>query len=108
MKTSQEFFDRIGSDREFAETVAKALQAKREAGAGNFYETYIPVAEENGYSLTREDLDDPLRASAGELSEEELGKIAGGTSCYGFTVVTIVTVVSMTVTGSILATLSDK
>jgi hypothetical protein len=55
--------------------------AKREAGAKNYYETIIPAAEERGYELSKEELDEILNAQDTELSPDELGKVAGGASC---------------------------
>ena len=81
MKTAKEFFERIQNDEAFAKEIAEACQAKRDAGATNYYETIIPVAEERGYEVTEENLDSIVENMSSELSEEELGKVAGGTSC---------------------------
>lgn len=81
MKTSKEFFERLQSDEAFAKEVTDAVAAKREAGATSYYETFIPVAADLGYEITKEDLDAVNAASVAELSDEELGKVAGGTSC---------------------------
>ena len=81
MKTAEELFNRLKTDEAFASEFAGALTAKREAGAANYYETMIPAANEAGYELTKEDIDAVLDANKGELTEEELGKVAGGTSC---------------------------
>ena len=81
MKSSKEFFDRLRNDEAFSKEVAEAIIAKREAGAENYYDVYIPVANERGYELSREEIDTILEASKEELSEEDLGKVAGGTMC---------------------------
>ena len=95
MKTSKEFFERMQSDEAFAQEIIAALQAKREAGAKNYYETFIPVAQEHGYEITREELDEIYAAQATELTDEELGKVAGGMSCFGWVITTIIgTIVS--------------
>ena len=103
IKTSKEFFERLEKDEEFAKEVDEALKSKRESGAKNYYETFIPVAEEKGYKVTAEDIDAVVEQASQELTEEELGKVAGGTSCLpatvcaSFLVGTVVTVVSFSV-----------
>lgn len=87
MMTSKEFFERLESDESFAQKVSDEIIAKREAGAKDYYETFLPVAAENGYSLSREELDAVVEARSAELSDEELGKVAGGTSCLSVAIV---------------------
>lgn len=81
MKTSKEFWDRMANDEVFAKTVREEVAARREAGADNYYDTLIPVAADQGYELTKEELDEIMKTCTSELSEEELGKVSGGTSC---------------------------
>lgn len=81
MKTSKEFFERLGSDEPFTREIVDGINAKRNSGAKNYYETIIPVAAEHGYELTEEELDAISNIKTSELSDEELGKVAGGTSC---------------------------
>ena len=45
------------------------------------YETMIPTAEELGYKVTEEELRGFANAGMEQLSEEDMGKVAGGTSC---------------------------
>lgn len=94
MKTSKEFFDRLKTDEAFVKEVETGLAAKREAGAANYYETFIPVAADLGYEITEKDLDDALSSASEELSEEDLGKVSGGTSCVGITVGIILSLVT--------------
>lgn len=82
MMTSKEFFERIANDEAFAKEVSEAVKAKREAGAANYYETIIPAAAEYGYEISREELDEIYEKETENMSEEELGKVAGGTSCW--------------------------
>ena len=89
MKTAKELFERLKTDEAFAKEFSEALTAKREAGAKNYYETIIPAAEERGYELSKEELDEILKAQDSELSAEELGKIAGGGSCVTLVIGTI-------------------
>ena len=89
MKTAKELFERLKTDEAFAKEFSEALTAKREAGAKSYYETIIPAAEERGYELSKEELDEILKAQDSELSAEELGKVAGGGSCVTLVIGTI-------------------
>ncbi|MBR5088788.1 MAG: hypothetical protein IK093_05120 [Ruminiclostridium sp.] len=86
MKTSKELFERLRSDEAFAKDFSEVLTAKRENGANNCYEAIIPAAAGFGYELTKEELDEIINAQDSELSADELGKAAGGTSCLAATV----------------------
>lgn len=83
MGTAKEFLQRLNDDQAFANEVAEAIKEKREAGATNYYETIIPVAAERGYEVTEDDLDKMNDIQSEVLNDEELGKVAGGTSCLG-------------------------
>ena len=95
MANTKELMERLNSDSEFAQKFTEAVNARREAGAKNYYETVIPTAAEFGYEVTEEELDEINEQSRAELTEEELGKVAGGTSCLQ-----ILSIVSSNVTGS--------
>lgn len=103
MKSAGEFFDRLRNDEAFAKEVSEELKARREGGAGSYYDTFIPTAEKFGYLITKEDIDEMVKSSSEELSEEELGKVAGGASCLA--IVTILTVI--VVTASSMVTLYE-
>ena len=108
MKTAKELFERLKTDEAFAKEFVKALDARREAGAGSYYETIIPSAEEYGYSVSREELDEYIGSQDTELSEEELGKVAGGTSCGVIGVTVLVTLAGTgTIAAAVQKTLSD-
>jgi len=77
MKSSKEFIERLQSDEEFAEEVSLAFKQKYEAGED--YKAIIGIASDRGYELTEEEVDE-MYDNASELSEEELQKVAGGTS----------------------------
>ena len=104
MKTSKELFERLKTDEAFAKEFNEALVAKREAGAKSYYETFIPAAAERGYELSKEELDAVMNAQDSELSPEELGKVAGGTSC-GWIGATVL--ISLVASGTITAVI-DK
>ena len=102
MKTAKELFERLRTDEAFATEFTEALQSKRKAGAKNYYETMIPAANERGYELTAKDIDELINSHDSELSPEELGKVAGGTSaCIPLTVVLSVGAVILTGTATI-------
>jgi len=105
VKTSKEFFDRLRTDKDFADEISVALQQKREVGAKSYYETLIPVANERGYELSREDIDSAFTQSADEMSEEELGKIAGGTSCLPATLGVSASITILSIATAISATM---
>ena len=81
MLTFQDLLKRLKDDQEFTKKFNEAVTARREAGAESYYETIIPVAAELGYDVKPEELDSINDQVKNELSEEELGKVAGGTSC---------------------------
>ena len=84
MKTAKEFIERLQNDEAFAKQVNDGILAKKAAGAQDYAEALIPVAAELGYEITVEQVE-ALNASVNEsISEEELGKAAGGTSCEIF------------------------
>lgn len=80
MKTSREFWERLGEDTAFAEEVNKQIESR----GGDLY-SLVDIAGENGYELTKEEIDGLSKKSMEELSDEELGKVAGGT--WGATLV---------------------
>ena len=81
MKSSKELYERLKTDEDFAKEFTEAVIAKKEAGAANYFETVIPAAADFGYEISEEEVQAIADAQSQELSEEELGKVAGGTSC---------------------------
>ena len=102
MKTANELFERLKTDEAFAKDFTEALKARREAGAKSYYETVIPSAEKFGYSISKEELDEYIALQDTELSEEELGKVAGGTSCG---IIGVTVLVTLATGGTIAATI---
>ncbi len=82
MKTAKEFFERLKTDEAFAKEFMERIKEKREAGVKNYYDAIIPAAEKYGYSVSREEIDEAAQSNENELSEEDLGKVAGGTACF--------------------------
>ena len=74
-------------------------------GAKSYYETIIPAAEERGYELSKEELDEIINAQETELSPEELGKVAGGTSCGWFGATVLITLVA---SGTVTAVIDNN
>ena len=81
MKTAKEFIERLQSDEAFAKAVSDGIQAKKDAGARDYTEALLPVAAELGYEITAEQVEALCERQSEVISEEELGKAAGGTGC---------------------------
>lgn len=79
--TANEFFSRLKTDEAFAKEVREKVVAKHAEGTDNVYDTLIPVAAEYGCDLTNDDIDTMIESASEEISEEDLGKVAGGTMC---------------------------
>jgi len=103
MKTTKEFFERLQSDETFAKEISEAYKAKVEAGEQDYKAIIIPIAAEKGYELTEDELDEIYEAKCAELTEEELGKVAGGSTpiCGGimlsFFTLDVLTAISATI-----------
>ena len=83
MKTAKEFIEKMQNDEAFAKLVNEGIEAKKTAGAKDYTEALLPVAAELGYEITEEQVEEMLAKQSEVISEEELGKTAGGTSCAG-------------------------
>ena len=81
MKTAKEFIEKLQNDEAFAKQVNEGIEAKKAAGAQDYSEALIPVAAELGYEITEEQVEEMMAKQSEVISEEELGKTAGGTSC---------------------------
>ena len=102
MKKATDLFKRLKTDEAFAKDFTEALKVRREEGAKSYYETVIPSAEKFGYSISKEELDEYIALQDTELSEEELGKVAGGTSCG---IIGVTVLVTLATGGTIAATI---
>ena len=65
------FYERLSQDE-------KMQQEYNEAIARGLLESAAAFATARGFDLSPEDLGDKLQSRANELSEDELGKVAGG------------------------------
>ena len=81
MKTFKEFLEDLSKDEAFAKEISTQAHAKRQEGAVSYQEALIPVAAEHGYDISIDELKDYYESQTAELSEEELGKLSGGTMC---------------------------
>ena len=87
MKTAKEFVERLQNDEAFVKAVNDGIEARKNAGAKDYTEALIPVAAELGYEITVEQVEALRKKQSEVISEEELGKVAGGTSCLTAAVV---------------------
>ena len=97
MKTTKEFFDRLASDEPFAKEIGEKAKARIETGVTDYKALWIPLAAEYGYELTADELDEKHDSLTADMSEEELGKVAVGTT----PTVLLVSLASVTVLDSI-------
>ena len=102
MKTSKEFFERLLSDEEFSNEVREKVEGKARNGETDYKAIWIPVANEYGYELSGEELSEIYESATAEISDEELGKVAGGSSplCAG----AVMTVSILAFTSYVIAT----
>ena len=80
MKTSKEFFEKLQSDEAFAQEIGTKVKEKFDAGETDYKSIWISVSAEYGYELTSEELEEWYEAATAELTDEELGNVAGGTT----------------------------
>ena len=107
MKTAKEFIQRLKDDEAFAKEVNERIQAKKDAGAKDYSEALLPAAAALGYEITKEQVETLRKKQSDILSEEELGKAAGGTSCVAAIVATATAFSSATVTVAVTTAVSD-
>ena len=60
-------------------------------------EPFIPAANDLGYELSKEEVDAIIESQSEVLSEEELGKVSGGTSCMTASIVFSITYTAATI-----------
>ena len=87
MKTAKEFIEKLKNDEAFAKQVSEGINGKKAAGAKDYTEALLPVAAELGYEITVEQVEAMMAKQSEAVSEEELGKAAGGTSCTALAIV---------------------
>ena len=108
MKTAKEFIERLQNDEAFAKQVSDGIQAKKDAGAKDYTEALLPVAAELGYEITKEQVETMMAKQSEAISEEELGKTAGGTSCATVWISIVSVVGTASVGGSIYGAVASS
>ena len=102
MKTLKDLIEAMGDENflnEFSEDVQKLSEEKKIESK----DAFIAVAKEKGYEVSSEELDELVKQNSELISDEELGKVAGGATPAITAVLSIVSLV-----GSITATISYK
>ena len=77
MKTLKDLIASLNDEsflNEFSEDVRKLLEEKKMEPK----DAFIAVAKEKGYEVRSEEIDELLEQNAELMSDEELGKVAGG------------------------------
>lgn len=84
MKTAKDFFEDIKKDQDLAATIGEALKAKLDGKTDDdaVASAFSEVAADNGYELTPEEVKTYGEDLSEDLSEEELGKVAGGSLLF--------------------------
>ena len=80
MKPSKEFFEWLHDDEAFAKIIAEKAKEKIDGREKDYKAILIPLAAEYGYDVTGGELDKLAEKASDDISDEELGKIAGGTT----------------------------
>ena len=83
MKTAKEYIERMQSDKDFAAQIAEKVKAAKDTGAEDLFAAVSAAAKDLGYEISPEQVKE-ISAQSEDISEEELGKVAGGTSCSPF------------------------
>ena len=85
MKTAKEYIERMRSDKDFAAQMSEKVKALLDAGEKDVFVAVSKAARELGYEISPEQVKEINKPNE-DISEEELGKLAGGTICCPFTV----------------------
>lgn len=81
MGTFNEYIEKLKNDEEFANKINTAFASEIEAGETDPDKILISTAEKFGYSVTEEEIKafrEQNKEAVSALSEEEMGKVAGG------------------------------
>lgn len=99
MASASELFSRLREDPEFVNGFAAKVKAVMESSEDkdDNVSAIIKTASEYGYEVTPEDIEAQKTQLSEELSEDELGKVAGGsTPVYAIFTIAAVAVTFMT------------
>lgn len=78
MKNTADFMKRLMEDEAFAKEVNDKMKAVIEGDSADKKQALVDIGAEYGYEIAPDDLKE-LSADNDVLSEEELGKVSGGT-----------------------------
>ena len=80
MKTAKEYVERMRGDKAFAAQMNEKVKALLDAGEKDAFSAVSKAAKELGYEISPEQVREINKPNE-DVSEEELGKLAGDTSC---------------------------
>ena len=80
MKTAKEYIERVQSDKDFVAQMMEKVKAAKDAGAEDLFAAISAAAKELGYEVSPEQVKE-ISDQSEDVSEEELGKVAGGAVC---------------------------
>lgn len=93
MKTAKEYIERMQNDKDFVAQMGEKVRAAQEAGEKDIFAAVSVAAKELGYDISPEQVKE-ISEQSEDISEEELGKVAGGSSCSpAFLISSIMTIV---------------
>ena len=96
MKTAKEYIERMQSDKAFFAQMGEKVKAAKDAGAEDLFAAASAAAKELGYEISPEQVKE-ITGQSEDISEEDLGKVAGGTSCLGLMTPILMSTVSATI-----------
>ena len=80
MKTAKEYIERMQNDKDFVAQMGEKIRAAQEAGEKDVFTAVSAAAKELGYDISPEQVKE-ISEQSEDISEEELGKVAGGSTC---------------------------
>ena len=80
MKTAKEYIEKMQNDKDFVAQMSEKVKDAQEAGAKDVFTAVSAAAKELGYDVSPEQVKE-ISAQNEDISEEELGKVAGGSTC---------------------------
>ena len=78
MKTAKEFIEKMQSDKDFTAQVKEKVKAAKDAGAEDTFAAINTVSKELSYEISPEQIKEIVASASEDISDEELGKVAGG------------------------------
>ncbi len=88
MKTAKEYIERMQTDKEFGAQMQQKILAAKQAGAEDLFAAASAAAKELGYDISPDQIRE-LGNQSEDISDEELGKLAGGSSCTSWSLLLI-------------------